>query len=63
MKHRSVLVYVVAGSALVALYGAADWFGWETGTAAREQIAPNVRQSPGGWRAWTFWHSGPHGGK
>jgi hypothetical protein len=29
----------------------------------RSEIPPSVRHSPGGYRSWSFWHSGSHGGK
>ena len=55
--------YLAAGAVLVGLYGVGEAVGWETGTAARARMDPSVRQSPGGWRSWTFWHRGVHGGK
>jgi hypothetical protein len=60
---RAVLAYVLGGSLLTGLYAFAELRGWETGTAAHARIDPSVRQSPGGWRTWTFWHRGLHGGK
>lgn len=55
--------YLVGGAALVGLYGTSEVFGWETDPVEHATIDKTVRQSPGGWRAWTFWHSGLHGGK
>jgi len=58
-----IRAYVVGGAGLVALYGAGEALGWETDPVTHATIDPNVRHSPGGWRSWTFWHSGIHGGK
>ncbi len=55
--------YVLAGAGMTGLYGAGEVFGWETDPATHATIDPSVRQSPGGWRSWTFWHQGLHGGK
>lgn len=55
--------YVVVGLALAGLYAAGEVFGWETDPVTRARMDPSVRQSPGGWRSWTFWHTGLHGGK
>ena len=55
--------YLATGIALVALYGAIAYSGWEFGTPERESIPADVRNSPGGYRSFHFWHSGFHGGK
>ena len=55
--------YVVAGAGLLGLYGASEIYGWEADATTHAKIDPSVRQSPGGWRSWTFWHQGIHGGK
>lgn len=58
------LTYLLGASLLTGLYGFGEAVGWEPKEPVhRETIAPHVRQSPGGWRAWTFWHQGLHGGK
>jgi hypothetical protein len=62
MRH-AWKVYAAAGAILVGLYGYGEAVGWEVGTAARTRMDASVRQSPGGWRSWTFWHRGVHGGK
>ena len=56
-------IFGVIGALLAGGYAWSEAVGWETGTAARARIDPSVRQSPGGWRSWTFWHRGVHGGK
>ncbi len=52
---------IAAGS--VALYAASGLFGWELGSSGRQPIPTSVRQSPGGYRSFHFWHTGFHGGK
>ena len=64
--RRAHLVYFLTGGTGVLLYGAGEAYGWETGTVAKERVGkpgPNVRRSPGGWRAWGYWHRGYRGGK
>ena len=56
-------IYVGFGVLVVLLYGASILRGWEYGTAQREVLSPDVRNSPGGYRSFHFWHSGFHGGK
>jgi hypothetical protein len=56
-------LYLLLGCAALALYVAAAWSGWELSTATRQQLPADVRNSPGGYRAFHFWHSGYHGGK
>ena len=60
---RWIRAYLLAGGGLVGLYGAGEVFGWEGSSPPHGRIDPSVRQSPGGWRSWTFWHQGIHGGK
>ncbi|HEX7318473.1 MAG TPA: hypothetical protein VF297_31490 [Pyrinomonadaceae bacterium] len=55
--------YLVLGGALLLLYGAAAWSGWELSTSTRQTLPADVRNSPGGYRSFHFWHSGYHGGK
>jgi len=57
-------LYLLLGLFVVALYGAAAFNGWEMGGSLHRQTLPSdVRQSPGGYRSFHFWHSGFHGGK
>jgi hypothetical protein len=55
--------YLLLGVLAVGLYAWSEAVGWESGTAARGKIEPSVRQSPGGWRSYSSWHRGYHGGK
>ena len=56
-------LYLVLGVGALVLYVAASMAGWELTTAPRQQLPPDVRNSPGGYRSFHFWHSGFHGGK
>ncbi|WP_394838371.1 hypothetical protein LVJ94_15835 [Pendulispora rubella] len=51
------------GGVLLLGYGTTLIGGYEFSSHQKTQIAPNVRQSPGGYRSWSFWHSGSGGGK
>lgn len=49
----------VAGAAIVGL----SLLGRDGSYATREHVPSSVRASPGGYRAFHFWHSGYSGGK
>ena len=53
----------IVGAGWLALYGGMLAFGVTPSRHAREEIPASVRASPGGYRSWSFWHSGSHGGK
>lgn len=55
--------YATLGILILALYGLSSFAGWELGTAPRQVIPADARQSPGGYRSYHFWHSGYRGGK
>jgi hypothetical protein len=55
--------YLLLGTGILALYLLAGWNGWEIGNPQRQTLPPDVRNSPGGYRSFHFWHSGYHGGK
>ena len=46
-----------------AQLGAIELRGWGLSPGERVHVPPSVRQSPGGYRSYHFWHSGLHGGK
>jgi hypothetical protein len=56
-------IYLLLGGGLLLLYVVAAWSGWELTTATRQVLPADVRNSPGGYRTFHFWHSGYHGGK
>lgn len=55
--------YLVIGIIIIALYGYAAFTGREIGDSKREFVPADVRQSPGGYRSFHFWHGGYRGGK
>lgn len=57
------LVTAVLGFGILALWGSAVFFGYTIASGPNNQIPESVRSSPGGYRAWAFWHAGEHGGK
>ena len=51
--------YQMYGAALILLYAAAAWSGWEMGAARSGQRLPaSVRQAPGGYRTYGYWRGG-----
>lgn len=56
-------LYVVFGIVVLALYVGASWRGWEIASPPRQVLPADVRNSPGGYRSFHFWHSGYRGGK
>lgn len=55
--------YIASGVTLLLLYAVAGFLGWEIGAEKQQFIPASVRQSPGGYRSFHFWHSGYQGGK
>jgi hypothetical protein len=53
----------IVGGLLVIGYAAIAFSDYHFGPGGRSQIPASVRSSPGGYRSWSFWHSGEHGGK
>lgn len=56
-------IYLAVSVGLLGLYFYATQFGWELESEERQVAPVSVRQSPGGYRSFHFWHSGYHGGK
>ncbi len=56
-------IYLLLGTGVLLLYGVAAWSGWELSTSSRQVLPADVRNSPGGYRSFHFWHSGYRGGK
>ena len=62
---RSLLTAFAVGFSVLVLggYTALAITGRELGSEPRDESPPSVRTSPGGYRSYSFWHSGYHGGK
>ena len=56
-------LYLVVGVGVLLLYLFVTWSGRELTLARRETLPADVRNSPGGYRSFHFWHSGYRGGK
>jgi len=58
-------LYLTYGVATLLGYSALAGFGYELSSPPRSKIAnpQTVRSSPGGFRSYSFWHTGLHGGK
>jgi len=56
-------MYLTIGAIIIAGYGFVAFTGKEFGDPERQRVPADVRQSPGGYRSFHFWHSGYRGGK
>ena len=56
-------LYLITGIGMIGLYLLVALSGWEFGQPARQQVPASVRNSPGGYRSYHFWHQGYMGGK
>jgi hypothetical protein len=63
VKSKLAIAYLVYGTLVSGAYGFVSLTGWEPATPQREVIPASVRNSPGGYRSYSFWHSGFQGGK
>lgn len=55
MLRRAFVAYALA---VLGLWGAAAYSGWEIGAGKRGQVPQSVRQSPGGYRSYNWWRGG-----
>ncbi|HEY5924651.1 MAG TPA: hypothetical protein VIV11_23390 [Kofleriaceae bacterium] len=62
---RSLLTAFAFGFAVLVLggYSAVAVTQRELRKEQRDEIPASVRSSPGGYRSYSFWHTGYHGGK
>jgi len=56
-------IYTIIGIVIILGYVFVAFTGKEFGDPERERVPADVRQSPGGYRSFHFWHSGYRGGK
>lgn len=57
------LAWAAAGAAVLVLYVLAGARGWHFFAPQRDEVPSSVRHSPGGYRSYSFWHTGYQGGK
>ena len=62
---RGVLPAILFGFGVLVLggYSALAVTQYELGKQEHDSIPSSVRSSPGGYRSYSFWHTGYHGGK
>ena len=62
---RSLLTPFILGFCVLVVggYSALAYTQRELSNEDRDQIPSSVRSSPGGYRSYSFWHTGYHGGK
>jgi hypothetical protein len=58
-----VKIYAAVAGVVLVLYLVAGVVGWDVKSSERDRVPGSVRNSPGGYRAYHFWHSGYSGGK
>ncbi len=56
-------LYTTIAIGSLGLYASAGLLGWEFGSSAKKEVPTSVRQAPGGYRSFHFWHTGIRGGK
>jgi hypothetical protein len=56
-------IYFAVGLLAILAYAGMTFVGYEIGNPDRDFVPADVRQSPGGYRSFHFWHSGYRGGK
>ncbi|MBP6630090.1 MAG: hypothetical protein KBG28_19990 [Kofleriaceae bacterium] len=64
--RRGLGTWITLGlaTAVVGGYLVLSFIGWDTGgSTSRDNVPTSVRSSPGGYRAYHFWHTGYMGGK
>ena len=54
---------LILGVLAIVGYAVVSFTGTEFGDPQREVVPADVRQSPGGYRSFHFWHAGYQGGK
>lgn len=62
---RSILTMIIVGFAVLVVggYTAVAVTQRELRSVNKDEIPGSVRSSPGGYRSYSYWHSGYHGGK
>ena len=53
----------IIGLVTLGTFATAGFSGWHVAPSPRQVIPASVRNSPGGYRSFHFWHAGWQGGK
>ena len=64
--HQGKALFVIVTLISVAIVGGYAWAAMtqrELGTQEHDAIPSSMRSTPGGYRSYSYWHSGYHGGK
>ncbi len=56
-------LYALFGAILLGSYVAVTLAGWDISSPPQQRLDPSLRNAPGGYRSFHFWHAGFHGGK
>jgi len=51
-------IYPFYAFGILVLYATSAWSGWEIGAPRRGFMPAGVRQSPGGYRSYSYWRGG-----
>jgi hypothetical protein len=65
-RARGRVMFALATAICVVIvggYGALAYTQKELGNEDRDAIPSGMRSTPGGYRSYSYWHSGYHGGK
>ena len=63
---QGLFLFAFVTAICAAIVGGYGWFAStqrELGSEERDQIPSGMRSTPGGYRTYSYWHSGYHGGK
>jgi hypothetical protein len=65
-QKQGKVLYVLVSLICVAIVGGYAWAAateQELSAQEHDQIPSGMRSTPGGYRTYSYWHSGYHGGK
>lgn len=57
------VIYAAIGSGALLAWVLAALTGWGLGEGTSYSLPPSIRQAPGGYRSFSFWHAGYQPGK
>ncbi|MBK6696141.1 MAG: hypothetical protein IPG50_28680 [Myxococcales bacterium] len=57
------MISKILGGLFLVGYSTVMFSGIDFSSHQKSEVSPSMRQSPGGYRTWAFWHAGSSGGK